>query len=255
MAYVAPTTRADGYVVPASEWNKNTVDNPIALRAGEVAIASQATGDVITAASATQLGRVAPSTAGTVLLSNGVGVAPSFGAAPGAAGTVLTSNGAGVAPSFAVPVGTLTLLKANTGSTTNAAAEDVDTFAITGLTVKDTLKIEVSIQAVTQNTASVLLRNSTDGVTITDVWDSGAGAFTAGTNQTNDITVRNYQSATTLVGAVSVYRSAAAGAIIGGASTFTTDWTGAWTIALRQGGVTAGGTFRWSWAIYKVAGQ
>ena len=33
MAYVTPTTRADGYVVDASEWNKNTVDNPIALKA------------------------------------------------------------------------------------------------------------------------------------------------------------------------------------------------------------------------------
>ena len=31
--------------------------------------------------------------------------------------------------------------------------------------------------------------------------------------------------------------------------------TGAWTIALRQGGVTAGGTFTWSWAIYRVQGQ
>lgn len=33
MAYVVPTTRADGYVVDNAEWNKNTVDNPIALRA------------------------------------------------------------------------------------------------------------------------------------------------------------------------------------------------------------------------------
>lgn len=33
MAYVAPTTRADGYVVPASVWNSDVVDNPIALRA------------------------------------------------------------------------------------------------------------------------------------------------------------------------------------------------------------------------------
>ncbi len=33
MAYVVPTTRADGYVVDAAEWNKNTVDNPIALKA------------------------------------------------------------------------------------------------------------------------------------------------------------------------------------------------------------------------------
>lgn len=33
MAYVAPTSRSDGYVVDAAEWNKNTVDNPIALKA------------------------------------------------------------------------------------------------------------------------------------------------------------------------------------------------------------------------------
>jgi len=33
MAYVEPVTRAAGYVIPASEWAQNTVDNPIALRA------------------------------------------------------------------------------------------------------------------------------------------------------------------------------------------------------------------------------
>lgn len=78
MAYVNPTTRSDGYVVDASEWNKNTVDNPAALRTGAIAIASQATGDVITASSASQLSRVAPGTAGMVLTSNGAGAAPSF---------------------------------------------------------------------------------------------------------------------------------------------------------------------------------
>lgn len=78
MAYVTPTTRADGYVVEAAEWNKNTVDNPIALRTGALAIASQATGDVITASTATQLTLVSPGTAGHALISNGAGVAPSF---------------------------------------------------------------------------------------------------------------------------------------------------------------------------------
>jgi len=33
MAYVEPVTRAAGYVIPASEWAQNTVDNPIALKA------------------------------------------------------------------------------------------------------------------------------------------------------------------------------------------------------------------------------
>jgi hypothetical protein len=82
MAYVTPTTRADGYVVDATEYNKNTVDNVIALRTGAIAIASQATGDVVTATSATQFGRVAPATAGHALVSNGAGIAPSFQAIP-----------------------------------------------------------------------------------------------------------------------------------------------------------------------------
>jgi len=34
MAYVAPTTRADGYVVPASEWNQNTIDNVLPWEEG-----------------------------------------------------------------------------------------------------------------------------------------------------------------------------------------------------------------------------
>jgi hypothetical protein len=38
LAYVTPTTRADGYVVDAAEWNKNTVDNPIAIKTGTVTL-------------------------------------------------------------------------------------------------------------------------------------------------------------------------------------------------------------------------
>lgn len=78
MAYVTPTTRADGYVVDASEWNKNTVDNPIAVRTGGIAIASQAANDLIYASSATQLARLGAGTAGQFLQTNGSGSAPSF---------------------------------------------------------------------------------------------------------------------------------------------------------------------------------
>lgn len=78
MAYSAPTTRADGYVVDAAEWNKNTVDNPSALRTGAIAIASQAANDIIYASSATQFARLAAGTAGQVLQTNGIGSAPSW---------------------------------------------------------------------------------------------------------------------------------------------------------------------------------
>jgi hypothetical protein len=37
MAYVAPTTRSDGFVVPSATWNQDVVDNILAIRAlGEV---------------------------------------------------------------------------------------------------------------------------------------------------------------------------------------------------------------------------
>jgi hypothetical protein len=38
-------------------------------------------------------------------------------------------------------------------------------------------------------------------------------------------------------------------------NTLATNWTSPFTVGLRHGGVTAGGTFRWTWALYKVAGQ
>lgn len=93
MAWVAPTTRADGYTIDASEWNQNAVNNPIALRAGAMAIASQATGDLITASSATQLGRLADVATGQVLASGGVGAAPAYTANPSVA-TITTSGAA-----------------------------------------------------------------------------------------------------------------------------------------------------------------
>jgi len=70
MAYVAPSTRTTGTLITAAIWNVG-VGNEVAINAGAVAIASQATGDVIVASSATQLGRVAPGTSGNVLTSNG----------------------------------------------------------------------------------------------------------------------------------------------------------------------------------------
>ena len=76
MAYVAPTTRADGYVVTAAVWNSDAVANPIAINAGAIAIASQAANDVLYASSATQLARLAAGTSGQVLTTQGSGSAP-----------------------------------------------------------------------------------------------------------------------------------------------------------------------------------
>ena len=41
----------------------------------------------------------------------------------------------------------------------------------------------------------------------------------------------------------------------GAAPAFTTAWTGAWTIAVKHGGMESGGTMNWQWYIYKVLGS
>lgn len=79
MAYVAPTTRTTGTLITAAIWNQDVVANPIALYAGALSIASQAANDVLYAASATQLARLAAGTAGHVLKTNGAGSPPSWG--------------------------------------------------------------------------------------------------------------------------------------------------------------------------------
>jgi hypothetical protein len=142
----------------------------------------------------------------------------------------------------------LLLLKATSGTTTQATPQNVDTIALSGLTAKDTLLIVVNVIPVTQPTASLDLYNSTDSVTICQVT---AGLDVPGTMRAGMEIVRQGQAGATTVDALAIKGSATAAT----ESTFTTAWTGSWTLALRQGGVTAGGTLRWSWAVYKIAGQ
>ena len=78
MAYVTPTSKTTGDLISATDWNQNTVDNPIAIRTGGIAIASQAANDIIYASSSTQLARLAAGTAGQVLTTQGVGSAPTW---------------------------------------------------------------------------------------------------------------------------------------------------------------------------------
>lgn len=148
----------------------------------------------------------------------------------------------------------MTLLKASNGTTTSAVAENVDTVAISGLTAYDRLLVYVWGEAVTQQTAALTLYNNTDAVSIGNVILSplAAGAFystAAVLFQAQNAATRVIMSAPRLSSLSSTMDTALLSA------TFTTAWTGAWTLALRQTGVTAGGTLRWSWSVFKVAGQ
>ena len=144
--------------------------------------------------------------------------------------------------------GSIELLKSGSGQTTNAAAENVDTVAISGLTAVDRLLIIVAWEAVTQQTASVKITD--DGVAdlINAVTVAAGGNFT----QLGIITRRQGSTTEfqTITAAFNVVTD------VGGANGGTmSTWTGSWTLALRHGGVTAGGTGKWTWSVYKLKGQ
>ena len=171
----------------------------------------------------------------------------------GDAGEFLKTDGAGSltweAPSTAV---VMTLLKAGIGSTTNAAAETVDSIALSGLTNLDTLIIEVSWFALTQQTAQPLLYHVTDAATIIAL--NGGAALAAGNDLQGTATLRQRPgTATQIQTLLHGFRGSTDVSTGGNAS--GTAWTSAWTLGLRHGGVTVGGTGHWSWAVYKVVGQ
>lgn len=190
-------------------------------------------------------------TANNVILGNGAS-APTF-VAPSTSGNLLTSNG--TTWQSTAPVQQLTLLKANSGTDTTAAATNVDTFAVTGLTAKDQLFVTFSCFTATQNTARVDLYSVTDSLVLAQLTTAAAIASPSGT--IGSAVVMTNQSATTqidsMVSAAYSLNQASFNAVATIAA--TTAFTGSWTLALRHGGVTAGGTFRWRWAVYVVKGQ
>lgn len=164
-----------------------------------------------------------------------------------ASGKVYKLNGTTVVSSQ------MTLLHASSGTDASAAATNVDSVAISGLTAKDTLLIYWTLVAVTQATTTPgVLYNDTDGVSVSNP----AVVLAAGTTAQGTVTARQAQAgATKVVGHAVASTSAPNTYNVLTTANFTTNWTGNWTLALRHGGVTAGGTLQWTWAVYKVAGQ
>ena len=227
------SSRSTGTLITATIWNADLKDNLTSLYAGALAISSQAALDFRYASSATQMARLAA-----------------------AAYSYPRLNSAGAAWEMAkVPIERLAA-SADSGTTTNAAAENVATVAVSGLTAKDTLVVELTLEAVTQQTAGVLLYNSTDSVALCDVIDSGLGAMAAGREMIGTYRARQLQSAATAVMSHGHYgQENNTYSLTQALTTFTTNWTGSWTLALRQTGVTAGGTLKWSWTVYVIRGQ
>ncbi len=154
-------------------------------------------------------------------------------------------------------LGVLKLLANNSGTDTTATATNVASKAITGLTQKDSLLVVVDSNSVTQATATLNLYSATDSVSIASV--DGGSAIAAGNFQKSVTWISCHEQNATTVSAISMLfndaTSATNGIVRWQSPTLATNWTGNWTLALRQGGVTAGGTFHFSWKVYRIFGQ
>jgi len=233
MAWTAPNLWVAGAVLTAAQMNTYVSDNDSALRAGGLAIASQAANDFIYASSASQLARLAASD----------GKVPKY----------TTSGG------WAMAGLQLELIVASSGTDTNAAATNVLTFTPASLTAKDRLLIFATVESLSQATTKPVIYNNTDGVEVIRLsFDGGSGDISAGAGKMGSVEVQQFQSAATKIGAVSrMYTDASPGSRQDGSntSTFTTPWTSSPQFALRHGGVTAGGTFAWSLSAFVARGQ
>lgn len=180
----------------------------------------------------------------------------------GTAGQVLTVNGGATAPAWGTSGSQVSLLKANSGTSTNASTTNVDTFALSGLTAKDTLLIYYDLASTTQDTNGLVLASTTDSKVLVEL--CAGASIVAGNVSFGEARIRQAQTASTSYNAqaldVNGANLAAGGATSTGSArlrqtTSNTAWTGSWTIALQHAGVVSGGTFAWSWSVYKLAGQ
>ncbi len=178
---------------------------------------------------------------------------PSRIAAP-ASGRVWTGQGVGVLPAWAAGgAGAMTLLKANSGQVTTTAAHDLDSVAISGLTLGDSLLVVVRVRQMTvDGLGSWELRDGAAGAgnaTIPNLFAAVAAAYNGAF-----LRIGRYQDGDIRTWAVGQnWVSSGAPGHLGATSVVHTGWTTPWTLYLRSGGQNATGTEAWEWQVYKVA--
>ena len=174
--------------------------------------------------------------------------------AAGTSGQYLQTLGAGANPQWtAAPTSAMTLLIAESGNTTSAVASNVSTVAISGLTVKDQLLFHISLESVTQATAESFIYDVTDSGNFLSLGGAGVSAGNRYIGQASVFLAANSST----VGTRGLGNFGLDGTPGTNINTFnmTTNWTGSWTLGLRIGAVTVGGTLHWRWAAYKILGQ
>jgi len=149
--------------------------------------------------------------------------------------------------------GAMELLYANSGTNTDAAATTIDSFALSGLTAKDTVIVYWGYESATQQTTTPRLYHVTDAASFPSL---NGGAVAAGVKWSGFVELRQAQPGNTLINFFGIATDTAVNIVYAGDQvSVTTAWTASWTLGLRHGGVTSGGTFKYSWAVYRIKGQ
>lgn len=162
------------------------------------------------------------------------------------------------ASTFTGTTATLTLLGQASGTDATAAATNLYTLPISGLTANDRLRILITHSSAAQLTNAPVLYSTTDAAVIKGLCNNGNLA--AGDYCTDEVTLTSDHSSAKKVVAFDVGFVGVGGAVghnTGVLWTAVTDFTGSWTLALRTGagGVVAGGTYSYTMSVFKWAGQ
>ncbi len=181
---------------------------------------------------------------------------PSSGGSTGQALVIVSTSGSTMTLEWRAPTqGGLTLLKSGNGTDATAGATTVDSVALSGLTANDSLKVQFQIEASSQSVGTVVLQHVTDTITLVPLSTSPLAAG-ASASVIGEAIVRQRQGNSTSITSVAQAMTGAPSRLDSYLITSpTTAWTGSWTLGLRHGGVTAGGTFKWAWSVHKLAGQ
>jgi len=154
----------------------------------------------------------------------------------------------------------ISLLKTDSGAKTTTGDTDVSTLSVSGLTSDDILQVYVSIYCTTQGNDTSRLWNSTDSKSLAFVSTDGGNLASRGGSSITTLfqapgLTTEFQSHTELTEANGLPRDTGIDRPVSsyfGTRTTTTAWTGSWTLALRVGAVTSGGSCAWKWRVYKI---
>lgn len=221
------------------------------ISSGTVALARGGTGASLSLGA---LGRVMQSDGSNVVFGTDGSALTGLNATNLASGTVpsarLGSGGAGAgakvlsdAQTFITPPQDITRLTANTGTTTDAGINYLDSYTVSGLTAKDRLVVYASAGAGGTNMNDFGVYNSTAGVAFAD---------SIGNNNIHMVKVTIwYQDGIGVISLAEMYNASTG--VIQSYTAVSFTWTGSWGLSLRSGGVS--GSHKWSWLVELHKGQ